>query len=118
VNDVATEFGAKPQFIAGLKRDRTQGEFPADALDVVFRTPKDLAGSAEGASSQWIVFRVTGVTVPPLDMASTDARRIQSTLQSAYSEDILAQFIARLQTDLGATINEAALAQVIGGTSN
>jgi peptidyl-prolyl cis-trans isomerase D len=118
VNDVAAEFGAKPQFIAGLKRDRTQGEFPADALDVVFRTPKDQAGSAEGASSQWIVFRVTGVTVPQLDLASTDVKRIQSTLQAAYSEDVLAQFIARLQTDLGATINEAALAQVIGGTSN
>lgn len=118
VSEVATELGVKPQFIAGLKRDRTQGEFPADALDIVFRTAKDQAGSAEGASSQWIVFRVTGITVPQLDVNSADAKRIQSTLQNAYSEDILAQFIARLQTDLGATINEAALAQVIGGTSN
>lgn len=118
VSDVAGEFGAKPQFIAGLKRDRTQGDIPADALDVVFQTAKDQPGSAEGASAQWIVFRVTGITVPQIDMTSTDARRIQTALQNAYSEDILAQFIARLQTELGATINEAALAQVIGGTAN
>jgi peptidyl-prolyl cis-trans isomerase D len=118
VNDVAGEFGAKPQFIAGLKRDRTQGDIPADALDVIFQTAKDQAGSAEGSSSQWIVFRVTGITVPQLDMNSADAKRIQTALQNAYSEDILAQYIARLQTELGATINETALAQVIGGTSN
>jgi peptidyl-prolyl cis-trans isomerase D len=118
ISEVAAELGTKPQFIAGLKRERTQGDFPSDALEVVFRTPKDQAGLAEGSSSQWIVFRVTGVTEPKVDMASDEAKRIQATLVNAYSEDILAQFIARLQTDLGATINEAALAQVIGGTSN
>ncbi|MET0866471.1 MAG: SurA N-terminal domain-containing protein [Pseudorhodoplanes sp.] len=118
ISEVATELGAKPQFIAGLKRDRTQGDFPSDALETVFSTAKDQVGSAEGGSSQWIVFRVTGVTEPKVDMASADAKRIQATLVNAYSEDILAQFIARLQTDLGATINEAALAQVIGGANN
>jgi peptidyl-prolyl cis-trans isomerase D len=118
VSDVATEFGSKPQFIAGLKRNRSQGDFPADALDAVFQTDKDQPGTTEGANSQWIVFRVTGITVPQIDMASADAKRIQTTLVNAYSEDILAQYIARLQTELGATINEAALAQVIGGSVN
>jgi peptidyl-prolyl cis-trans isomerase D len=118
VSDVATEFGSKPQFIAGLKRNRSQGDFPADALDAVFQTGKDQPGTTEGANSQWIVFRVTGITVPQIDMASADAKRIQTTLVNAYSEDILAQYIARLQTELGATINEAALAQVIGGSAN
>jgi peptidyl-prolyl cis-trans isomerase D len=118
VSDVATEFGSKPQFIAGLKRNRSQGDFPADALDAVFQTGKDQPGTTEGANSQWIVFRVTGITVPQIDMASADAKRIQTTLVNAYSEDILAQYIARLQTELGATINEAALAQVIGGSTN
>jgi peptidyl-prolyl cis-trans isomerase D len=118
ISDVAGEFGSKPQFIAGLKRDRTQGEFPADALDSVFQTGKDLPGTTEGSNSQWIVFRVTGVTVPQIDMASADAKRLQTSLVSAYSEEILSQYISRLQTELGATINEAALAQVIGGTAN
>ncbi len=118
INEVAGEFGSKPQFIAGLKRDRTQGEFPADALDVVFQTGKDQPGTTEGSNSQWIVFRVTGVTVPQIDMASADAKRVQTALVNAYSEEILSQYISRLQTELGATINEAALAQVIGGTAN
>lgn len=118
ISEVAGEFGSKPQFIAGLKRDRTQGEFPADALDSVFQTGKDQAGTTEGTNSQWIVFRVTGITVPQIDMASADAKRLQTTLVTAYSEEILSQYISRLQTELGATINEAALAQVIGGTAN
>lgn len=72
------QFGVKPQFIAGLKRDRTQGDFPADALDVVFRTAKDQAGSAEGTSSQWIVFRVTGITQGGLGFDRREAHSIRS----------------------------------------
>ena len=38
--------------------------------------------------------------------------------QRLFTEDLVAQYLANLQTDLGATINEAALNQVIGGTAN
>ena len=105
--------------LPALKRDRTQGDFPADALDGVFQTGKDLPGTTEGVEPQWIVFRVTGVTVPQIDMTSADAKRLQTRLVSAYSDgDLVAQYLANLQTELGATINEAALTQVIGGTAN
>jgi len=119
ISETAAAFGTKPQFIAALRRDRTQGGFPSNALGAVFQTPKDSVGSSEGDDpSQWIVFRVTGVTVPTVAAGSPDAQRLQANLANAYSEDLIAEYITSIQNDLGATINEAALNQVIGGSTN
>jgi peptidyl-prolyl cis-trans isomerase D len=119
ISEAAAAVGTKPQFIVALRRDRTQADFPASALDAVFQTPKDGVGTAQGASAtEWVVFRVTGVTVPALDPNSADAKRIRDGLNNMLREDIIAQYLANLQASLGATINEAALNQVIGGTQN
>jgi peptidyl-prolyl cis-trans isomerase D len=119
ISEAAAAVGAKPQFIVALRRDRTQGDFPATALDAVFQTPKDGVGTAQGASAtEWVVFRVTGVTVPALDPNSADAKQIRDRLTNMLTEDIVAQYLANLQASLGATINEAALNQVIGGGTN
>ncbi len=119
ISETAAAFNTKQQFIASLRRDRTQGNFPSNALDAVFQTPKDGVGSSEGDEpTQWIVFRVTGVTVPPVEAGSPEARRLEGNLRNAFSEDLIAQYITSIQNDLGATINEAALNQVIGGSTN
>ncbi len=119
LSEAATAVGAKPQFIVGLRRDKTQGDFPATALDAVFQTPKDSVGTAQGTSAtEWVVFRVTGVTVPTLDPNSADAKKIRDGLTNMLTEDIVAQYLANLQSSLGATINEGALNQVIGGATN
>lgn len=98
----------------GLKR-RGSGPLPPGVVAEVFRTPKDGVASAEGAEpTQRIVFRVTGVTVPPLDMQSPAAKRLLDTLGTAYSDDLIAQYVAQLQIDFGVKINQTALNQAIG----
>lgn len=119
ISEAAAAVGTKPQFIVALRRDRTQGDFPPNALDAVFQTPKDGVATAQGASAtEWVVFRVTGVTVPKLDPESADAKRLRDSLVSVLTEDLVAQYLANLQSTLGATINETALNQVIGGSTN
>ncbi len=54
----------------------------------------------------------------PVAAGSPEARRLQGNLVNAFSEDLIAQYITSIQNDLGATINEAALNQVIGGSTN
>ena len=61
------------------------------------------------------MFRVTDVVDPAFDANSTQGKAITDTLRNSYSEDILTEYIARLQNDLGVTVNEAALNQVVGG---
>jgi peptidyl-prolyl cis-trans isomerase D len=40
-------------------------------------------------------------------------------MQSSFADDIIGQYIAKIENDIGVTINQTALNQVIGGgTSN
>jgi peptidyl-prolyl cis-trans isomerase D len=41
---------------------------------------------------------------------------MQDELRRAMSEDLLSQYVARLETDVGVTINQAALNQITGAT--
>jgi peptidyl-prolyl cis-trans isomerase D len=91
---------------------------PAAAVDAVFRTAKDAAGKAEASDPvEQVVFRVTDIAVPALDMGSEGAKRILETLNRGLSEDILGEYIAKLESEIGVTINQSALNQVIGGGS-
>jgi peptidyl-prolyl cis-trans isomerase D len=86
-------------------------------VEQVFRTPKGDAAVAQGdQSTQQIVFRVTDVTVPPLDPASADAKRIGDTLKTSLGNDLYAQYVARVENDIGVSINQAALSQIVGGS--
>jgi peptidyl-prolyl cis-trans isomerase D len=106
----------KVETLAGLKRGEASGPLSAAGVDTVFRTAKDAAGKADGAQPPAeAVFRVTDIVVPGLDMASEEAKRTLETLNRGLSEDILAEYIARLESDIGVTINQSALNQVVGG---
>ena len=61
------------------------------------------------------MFRVTEIKVPPLDPEAADAKRIDEALTARNTEDLIAQYVARLQSDIGVTINQSALNQVTGG---
>jgi peptidyl-prolyl cis-trans isomerase D len=106
----------KVEALTGLKRGEASGPLSAAGVDAVFRTAKDAAGKTEGAQPpDEVVFRVTDIVVPSLDMASEDAKRALETLNRGLSEDILAEYIAWLESDIGVTINQSALNQVVSG---
>src|SRR5690606_23018640 len=67
----------KWQTASGIKRDRTVEGVPARALGEIFSVSKGAVSASEGDNpAQWIVFRVTDITVPPLDMQSEEAKQI------------------------------------------
>jgi peptidyl-prolyl cis-trans isomerase D len=106
----------KVDTLTGLKRGEASGPLSAAGVDAVFRTAKDAAGKTEGAQPpDEVVFRVTDIVVPSLDVGSEDAKRALETLNRGLSEDILAEYIAWLESDIGVTINQSALNQVVSG---
>jgi peptidyl-prolyl cis-trans isomerase D len=106
----------KIETLTGLKRGEASGPLSAAGVDAVFRTAKDAAGKTEGVQPpDEVVFRVTDIVVPSLDMASEDAKRALETLNRGLSEDILAEYIAWLESVIGVTINQSALNQVVSG---
>jgi peptidyl-prolyl cis-trans isomerase D len=84
-------------------------------LGSIFHTAKDDFGSAEGDSaSDWIVFRVGAVTDPKLDANSPDAKRIDDVVQRQETNDLMSEYMAWLENDLGTSVNQTALAQAVG----
>jgi peptidyl-prolyl cis-trans isomerase D len=113
---LATESGIKVQMVADLQRGKPAGFIPAKAVDAVFKTAKGAAGSTEGETqNQRFVYRVTDVIDPKLDAASPEAKQLSTTLQSSYADDIIGEYIARIENEYGVTLNEQALNQVVGG---
>src|SRR6476646_5087871 len=79
---------------------------------------KDGVGQTAGAGpSEWIVFQVTDVSVPPVDLASDDMKKLKETLRRGLTDEQIGQYVAKLETDIGTTINQAAFAQVTGANN-
>ena len=106
------------QAAAGLKRTAAAQAVSDSTVAEVFRTPKGGIGSAEGQNAtERVIFRVTETTVPPFDPASAEAKQITDTVRSAMAEDLLAEYVGRLQADLGVSVSQAGLNQALGLTS-
>jgi peptidyl-prolyl cis-trans isomerase D len=114
--DIANANGLKVESLADLKRGQATAPLSAAGVDAVFATAKDAVGKADAAQpAELVVFRVTDIIVPKFDPASEEAKRMVETLNRGLSEDVFAEYIARLESEVGVTINRSALNQVIGG---
>jgi peptidyl-prolyl cis-trans isomerase D len=110
--------GLKVDTVDGLQRGQAKGAVSQAALDSIFRTAKGSAGAADGASpANRVVFVVTDVIDPPLDAKSEDATKAAETLTRGYGEDILGEYVARLESEIGVQINQSALQQITGGNT-
>jgi len=117
--DEAAQAGVKVETAAGFKRDASLPGLNAGVVAAAFRTAKDAAGQApDTGANGWVVFRVTDITVPPVDLASADMKKLQSTVQRSQVDELLTQYITRLESDIGTSVNETAFAQVTGASNN
>ena len=117
--EVAASVNGKAEWLPGLKRASAPQNIPARAVTDIFTTPKDGAGQADGATAtDRIVFKVNEITVPTFDPEATDAKRVDEALRKAIGDDVVTQYIAKLEKDVGVTINQAGLNQVSGGSTS
>jgi peptidyl-prolyl cis-trans isomerase D len=117
--DEAASSGLKVETAVGFRRDASLPGVPASAVTAAFRTAKDAVGQTPGdGGSEWIVYRVTDVSVPPVDLASDEMKKLKETLQRGLTDEQLAQYVTKLQSEIGVTINQAAFAQVTGANTN
>ena len=114
---LASGAGLTVTSVKDLQRGKQAENAPARVVDAVFKTAKGGAGSSEGDKPDTrIVFTVTDVTVPEADAAQM--KQIATALAGAFSEDLVNQYVSRLEKDVGVRINEQALNQVTGGATN
>jgi peptidyl-prolyl cis-trans isomerase D len=119
LTQIATDSGLTINTAVDLQRGKPAGFVPAKVIETAFKTAKGASASAEGAKpTERYVFTVTEVTDPAYDAASPQAKQLATQMQSSYADDIIGQYIARLENDLGVSLNQSALNQVIGGSTN
>jgi peptidyl-prolyl cis-trans isomerase D len=115
---VASEAGLKVETAKDLQRGKGGGFVPAKTIEAIFRTPKGEPASAEGGKeTERFVFRVTDVVDPPFEAGTPQGQAITTTLQNSYTDDLVGEYITRLENDFGVTVNPSALNQVVGGGS-
>jgi peptidyl-prolyl cis-trans isomerase D len=114
----ATAIGSKVETATGFRRDASLAGVPSSVITAAFRTPKDGVGQTPDAGgSAWIVFRVTDVSVPQVEAASDEMKKLKETLQRGLTDEQTAQYITKIESEIGTTINQAAFAQVTGANN-
>jgi peptidyl-prolyl cis-trans isomerase D len=117
--DEAAQAGLAVETSNGFNRAATLSGLNAGVVAAVFGTAKDAAGQTpDAAANGWVVFRVTDITVPPVDLASDGMKRLKDTLQRAQTDEQIAQYVTKLESAIGTSVNETAFAQVTGASSN
>jgi peptidyl-prolyl cis-trans isomerase D len=118
IEKVATDNNLKVEAVADLQRNNPKPPVSGAALDEIFRLAKGAAGTAEGdAAATRLVFVVTAIEEPKLDPDTAQASEAAQTLNRSFTEDILAQYVAKLEGELGVRINQTALQQIVGGAA-
>jgi peptidyl-prolyl cis-trans isomerase D len=114
VEAVAAELGVPAQTATDLARNATQ-PLSADVVARIFSTPVGKAASAPSGENGRAVFKVTAATVPPFVTSSREASAIEERLRVALSEDLLAQYIAQIEKNIGVSVNQQNLRRAVGG---
>lgn len=113
--DEASAIGAKVETATGFKRDDTPAGVPAAVVAAAFRAVKGGVGQTPvTGGTEVIVFRVTDIVDPAVDPASDAVKKLKENLDRALTEEQVASYVNKLETDIGTTINQAAFAQVTG----
>jgi peptidyl-prolyl cis-trans isomerase D len=115
LDDIAKTENLKVETADNLQRNKPAPGLSTKIAASVFRTAKDAFGSAEGDQpTDWVIFRVTTVSTPKIDANLPEEKRLEETLLGQENNDILGQYVAWLQDELGLSVNQAALAQALG----
>lgn len=114
----AGAIGTKVETVKDFRRDASPAGVPSSVVTAAFRTPKDGVGQTPDAGgSAWIVFRVTDVSVPQIDAASDEMKKLKDTLQRGLTDEQVAQYVTKIESEIGTSINQAAFAQVTGANN-
>ncbi len=113
VETVAKELGLAAKNAADVRRVGTTS-VPQSLIIAVFNQPVGKAGSAAGDGQSRIVFKILDSVTPELDASSDVMKSVQAQLKQSYAEDLLSEYLDKLQTDAKVTINQAALRAATG----
>lgn len=114
LDQVASEFGLEKITKRGLKREANDPDLGRPGVTAVFGIPQGSVGSfANPAGDGEFLFQVTEVFQPASASAESVPADVARAVGNTMTQDLLVQLAARLQADLGVTVNRAAVQQAL-----
>ncbi len=113
---LAQALSLQVQHANAVKRSGVEGFTPGEIVQV-FNVPTGGAGQAAAGDGGRMVFKVLDSVVQPYDPDKPDSKQIAEQIKSGLTEDLISEYVRRLQNDYGVYVNSAALQAATGGDS-
>jgi peptidyl-prolyl cis-trans isomerase D len=91
-----------------IHRRGAAGGLDETVVAAVFNTSAAGAGSAATPQGR-VIFKISADSTPPFDAADPKAKSLQNSANTGLADDLVSQYIAQLQRQLGVVINDNAL---------
>ena len=59
-----------------------------------------------------------GRDVPAFDAASPDVKRLDDGLRRVFGEELLTEYLIKLEAEIGTRVNQSAITQALGNSGN
>ena len=116
--ELAKQTNGQIKTLRGIKRNEANSDFGTQAVRAVFSTaPDGYAVAIGGDGKSALVIKSTPVLMPPVDPNSPDAKKMAGALANYIRQDVLASYVAKLQSEIKVEINNKAWATVFQTTS-
>jgi peptidyl-prolyl cis-trans isomerase D len=89
------------------------GGLSESVVAALFNTPNSGAGSAATPEGR-VVFKITADSTPPIDPADPKIKTLQARADAGLTDDVIGQYLAELQRQLGVVVNNDALQTAAG----
>lgn len=100
-----------------VKRTETDGNFAAQAVASLFRTPRSGVSQVAAKGGGMIVFQVKDVTVPPFITSAKESANLKTQLNRHISQDLVLQYLAGIKASAGVSVNPAIWRRLQGAGS-
>lgn len=117
LESVAAEAGKQPVMKANNVPRGGAPNLPPTVTSAIFGLPAGKAGAASGQGAGRIIFKVEAARVPPPNPKDPNVSKLMDQVKNAFDDDVIAQYLAQVQTEIGVKINNQALQTALGGDS-
>jgi len=115
LEDVMTPMGIEVTKSDDITRSTTPEGLPTSLASAVFDGPDGHVGSAAGADAdQRIVFKVTSASEPAYFEEAEGNEQTKQQFSTALQQTVLRQYVQKVQSDLGVTVNNQAVGYILG----
>ena len=90
-------------------------DVPPQVAAALFNVVVGKAGSAAEPNGGRLIFKVDAARVPPPNPADADFTKLMGQVKVGVTDDVIAQYLAAVQNEVGVKVNQQALQTALGG---